>query len=108
MAKAKNRKQAPAITPEARENQLISYAIDMAEEQLINKTAPTQVLTHYLKLATTKTELEKEKLRRENVLLEAKANAIASEKETAELYAQALNAMREYNGEDVEEFDEEL
>ena len=88
----------PALTPEARENQLISLAVDLAEEQLRDKTASSQVITHFLKLGTTKAELEKEKLSKENELLRAKTESIESQKRIEELYAEALNAMRRYNG----------
>ena len=92
------KKMRPALTPEARENQLISLAVDLAEEQLRNKTASSQVITHFLKLGTTKAELEKEKLAKENELLRAKTESIESQKRIEELYAEALNAMRRYNG----------
>lgn len=102
MAKTKTnnspKRMRPALTPEARENQLISLAVDLAEEQLRDKTASSQVITHFLKLGTTKAELEKEKLAKENELLRAKTESIESQKRIEELYAEALNAMRRYNG----------
>lgn len=87
----------PALTPEARENQMISLAVDLAEKQLIEGTASSGVLVHYLKLATVKESLEREKLREENKLLRAKTEALQAEKQNAELYANAINAMKEYN-----------
>ena len=92
------RKAAPAVDPEARENQLMSLAVDQAEEMLLEHRAPTQIVVHYLKLATTKNQLEKEKLRKENILLEAKANAIESAARSEELCSRAIEAMREYSG----------
>ena len=92
------KKMRPALTPEARENQLISLAMDAAEEQIRSGTASSQVITHFLKLATTKAQLEKEKLERENRLLAAKTEAIDSQTETKELYEQALKAIRNYSG----------
>lgn len=92
------RKSRPALTPEARENQLIALAVDVAEEQLRNGTASSQVITHFLKLGTTRAELEKEKLVRENELLRAKAKALDSAEEIKVLYADALKAMRNYAG----------
>lgn len=86
------------MTPEARENQLISLAIDLAEKQLIEGTASSSVITHYLKLASTREQLEKEKLERENELLVAKTQALESAKRIEELYSNALNAMRIYSG----------
>lgn len=88
----------PALTPEARENQLISLAVNLAEKQLVEGTATSQVITHYLKLGSTKERLEKEKLERENELLRAKAEAIQSSQRVEELYLNALNAMRNYSG----------
>ena len=88
----------PALTPEARENQLISLAVDLAERQLLEGTASSQVITHYLKLGSTKERLEKEKLIEENKLLRAKTENLQSMKRVEELYTEALNAMRNYAG----------
>lgn len=92
------KKMRPALTPEARENQLISLAVDLAEEQLRNGTASAQVITHYLKLGATTARLEKEKLENENKLLIAKTQALESAERQEELYANAINAMRNYSG----------
>jgi hypothetical protein len=97
----------PAFTPEARENQLIALATNLAEKQLREGTASSQVITHYLKLATTKEKLEKEKLEAENKLLKAKTESLESSKRIEELYAQAIKAMRTYSGSDTEEEDDE-
>jgi hypothetical protein len=88
----------PALTPEAREQQLISRAVDLAEKQLIEGTASSQVITHYLKLGSTKNQYELEKLKRENELLKAKTESLESAKRVEELYSQALDAMRNYSG----------
>ena len=88
----------PALTPEARENQLVSLAVDLAEKQLIEGTASSQVITHYLKLGSTRERLEKEKLEKENELLRARAEAIQAAKNSEEAYLNALNAMRKYSG----------
>lgn len=99
------KKLRPALTPEARENQLVSLAVDLAERQLLEGTASSQVITHYLKLGTTTARLEKEKLERENELLRAKTKALESAERIEELYANALNAMRNYSGNGGEEDD---
>lgn len=75
---------------------MIALAIDLAERQLAEGTASAQVITHYLKLATTRERLEKEKLARENELLRAKTEAIESGKRVEELYSDALKAMKSY------------
>lgn len=93
-----SRKGRPALTPEARENQMISLAVDLAEQQLRDGTASSQVITHFLKLGSTKAELEKERIKRENKLLEAKAKSIESSDEMKVLYENAIKAMRNYAG----------
>ncbi len=88
----------PALNPESRENQMISLAVDLAEKQLLEGTASSQVITHYLKLGSTKAELEKEKLRQENELLRAKTESLQSMQRIEELYSNALEAMKNYGG----------
>ena len=97
----------PALSPEARENQLIAYAVDLAEKQLREGTASSQVITHYLKLGSSKERLEREKLERENELLRAKAENLQSAQRSEEIYMKALQAMRSYSGQaDDEEEDD--
>ena len=97
-AESSGRMQAPALTSEARENRLIALAVDLAERQLAEGTASAQVITHYLKLGSSRERLEKEKIERENELLRAKREALESAKRVEELYANALEAMRSYSG----------
>lgn len=87
-----------ATTPEERENQLINLAVDLAEEQIRSGSASAQVITHFLKLATYREQLEREKLRNENELLRARVESLASSARTEELYSEAIEAMRKYNG----------
>ena len=93
----------PALTPEARENQMISLAMDLVEKRIRKGTASSAETTHFLKLATSKTMLEKQKLEEENKLLQAKTEAINAKKDNEELYREVLKAMREYSGEDDDE-----
>lgn len=99
------RAKRPAINPETRENQLISLAVDLAEKQLREGTASSQVITHYLKLGSTIAKLEKERLEEENKLLRAKTEALESQKEVKELYKDALAAMKRYSGNTEDEED---
>ena len=92
------RKRRPALTPEARENQMIALAVDLAEKQLMEGTASSQVITHFLKLGSSKAELEREKLAMENELIRAKTESIQSQKKMEEVYLNALNAMKRYSG----------
>jgi len=93
------------LTPEARENQLIAEAIDLAEKQILEGTASAQVITHYLKLGSSKARLENEKLKTENRLLEAKIQAYESQKDMTKIYQDAIDAMRRYSGQDYEVYD---
>ncbi|MBR2248055.1 MAG: hypothetical protein IJ880_13720 [Bacilli bacterium] len=91
------------MTPEAREQQLVSLAIDLAEKQLREGTASSQVITHYLKLGSSKEKLEKEILQEQKKLVVAKTSAIESQERIDELYAEAIKAMRTYNGQSEDE-----
>ena len=104
--KATRTRQPPATTPEAREQQLISAAVSLAEQQLIDGTASAQVITHYLKLGSTREKLEQLRLENETKLLEARVEALASAQRVEELYAEAISAMRRYSGQDLDEDDE--
>lgn len=105
----KPKKMRPATTPEARENQLIALAVDLAEKQLIEGTASSQVITHYLKLGSTKEKIEREILEKQKELIEAKTENLQSAKRIEELYTNAINAMKNYSGqgEEPEEEDDE-
>lgn len=108
MAAAKDRRKPnrPAQTVEGRENQLIAKAMDLAEKQIDQGTASAQVISHYLKLGSTRERIEQERLHRENIVLSAKAEAIAAQKRVEELYAEALTAMRQYTGQDGESYED--
>lgn len=94
------KRRRPASTPEARENQLIALAADLAERQMRDGTASSQIITHYLKLGSTREQLEQERLRMENELAQAKIEAMASAVRIEELYSKAISAMRNYAGEE--------
>lgn len=97
----------PAITPEARENQLISLAVDLAEKQLLEGTASSQVITHYLKLGSTKEKIEKEILEKQKDLISAKTEALKEAKDMKKLYVEAIKAMRSYSGHNLSDEDDD-
>jgi hypothetical protein len=88
------------LTPEGRENQMISLAMDLVERRLREGTASSQETTHFLKLASARERerLERDKLNEEITLLKAKTESIESAKRVEELYSEVLNAIKEYNG----------
>lgn len=92
------RRMRPALTPEARELQMVSLAVDLAEQQLRDSTASSQVITHFLKLGSSKEKLERERLEEENKLLRAKTEALKSQERIEELYGNAIKAMQRYSG----------
>lgn len=87
-----------AMTPEARENQLIDLAVDLAEKQLAEGTASPMVIAHYIKMGSMKEQLEREKLRRENEHLRAKTESLQSARHLEEIYKEAIEAFRGYGG----------
>ena len=88
-----NKKIRPALTPEAREKQMIALAMDRAEQQLLDGTASSQVITHFLKLGS-----ERERLEEENQLLRAKTKALEDSADMKEMYERAIKVMRDYAG----------
>lgn len=93
-----NSRGRPATSPEQREDELINLAVDLAERQLRDGTASTQVIVHYLKLGSTRGMLEQEMLQHQTKLVQAKTESLQSSKRIEELYTNALEAMRIYGG----------
>lgn len=101
------KKQAPAKTLEGREKQLISLAYDCAEKAMRDGTASSQLISHFLKMGSTRERREQERLEGENKLLRAKTEALENSKNVEELYKKAIDAMRLYSGQKEEEYDED-
>ena len=106
MSQSDNIHSRPFLTPEAQESKLVSLAYSLAEKRLMDGTATSQEVTHFLKLGSKKESLERIKLENENILLQAKTKKIESEQRTEEMYANAIKAMRKYTG-NVSDEDEE-
>lgn len=102
------RNMRPALTEEADEQQMISLATDLAKSQMLDGTASSQVITHYLNLGSSKKKLESEIMELQKDLLKAKTEALKSAKKIEVLYTEAIKAMRVYSGNsDGEENDED-
>ena len=99
-------KRPPATTPQARENQMVALAVGLAEKQILEGTASSQVITHFLKLGSMREQLEKEKITHENNLLKAKSEAMATNARVEEMYSKALTAMSSYQGRDDAEYED--
>lgn len=100
----KERKK-PARTPKQRENQIINLVMDVVEQKIIDGTASSQILCHFLKLATEKERLENDKLRGELELAKARVRQIDMQEDLKSLYEGAVSAMRGYRS--TNENDEE-
>lgn len=112
MARAKNTSSEtirvkPAMTEEAREQQMVALAIDLAEQQLLNGTASSQVITHYLKIGSSKERLERAIREKEKELIEAKTENLRSAQRVEELYANAIKAIGIYAGRDDDDEESE-
>lgn len=106
MAEKESKKVQPkARDPEDRELQCVALAVDLAEQQLRAGTASSQVITHYLKLGSSRAQLERDKLKEEVAQLKAKTEALQAAKASEELYAKAIKAMSHYAGLDSDEDD---
>jgi hypothetical protein len=102
-------KMRPALTPEARENQMIALAMDLAEQKLRDGTASSQLIVELVKRGSTKARLEKEILAEQKELISEKTRSLKSAEHVEELYTNALNAFRGYSGQgsdDDEEYEE--
>lgn len=101
------RRRPSAKTVERREAQLVSMAMDLAEEQMLDGSASAQVITHYLKLGSMRERLERDRLRSENQLLKARVDQLAASARLEEVYAEAIKAMRSYQGQEPEDDDDD-
>lgn len=88
----------PALSPKAREQQLAAYAYDLAEQQLRDGTASSQVITHFLKVGSEEQKRRVEKLEEENKLLRAKTESLEAAKHMDEMFDKAIAAMKRYSG----------
>lgn len=79
---------------------MIALAIDAAEQRIRQGVASDGLLIHYLKLGTEKERLEREKLQAETEMQRAKAEALRDTKNLNALFEDAMNAMRQYSGQD--------
>lgn len=91
----------PAITPEERENELAAAAYDLAEEQIRQGTASSQVITHFLRMGSSRERMEQERMSHEMELMQVKREQLEGQKRIEELYLSALDAMRAYSGSDL-------
>ena len=103
---SKKRRQAPGVTIQSRENQIIRLAYDLVEDRIRKGTATSQEVTQFIKMGSSIAQLEKLKLENENILLKAKADNLASQKKMEELFKDAIEAMGVYQGKKPEPADE--
>lgn len=88
----------PALTPEAREQQMISLAYDLVEQRLRDGTASSQETTHFLKASAEKTRYQTELLKAQAELAAAKKEDLESNRRSEAMYEEVLKALRNYSG----------
>ena len=93
-----SRNSPPATTPEGREKQLISLAMDLAEKRMRAGTASAQEVTHFLKLGSVNANYELEILKQQKELMTAKTDQIRQTQKVDELYTKAIAAFTKYSG----------
>lgn len=103
---ASSSKQPPATTPQGRENQLANLALDLAERQLREGTASSQVITHFLKTVTMRDELEKKKIEAEILEKQTKINQTNSQGTSEDLHKRVLRALSDYQGREDDDADD--
>ena len=95
---ANERSIRPALSPEARDKQLISLAYDLVEQRMLDGTATSQETTHFLKMGSQRYQVELEKLKLEKELVVAKTEAYRSAEDMQNMYTEVIEAMRKYSG----------
>lgn len=86
----------PATTPQGRENQIISAAYDLAEQRILNGTASSQEIVHFLRMGSEKEKLERAKLVEENKLLKARTKSLEASTNIEQLLKEGLMALSGY------------
>ena len=97
----------PATTAEGREQQLGSYAYDLAEKRLIEGTASASEVIYFLKANSIRERKELARLENDNLLTQAKIAQAGQADRMEGLMRDAMKAFTEYKGGDVEEEDDE-
>lgn len=97
---SEKKKLPPVSSIEAREQQLVSAAMDLVEKRLLDGSATSQETVHFLKIGSTKEKIEKSILEKQKILIEAKTEALQSAKRVEELYENAMLALKTYSGKD--------
>lgn len=92
------RNSRPSLTPEAREQKMISLALDLVEQRLRDGTASSQETTHFLKRASIKEQIELERLKAETEMIIAKKESLQSQQRSEEMFREAIDAFRRYSG----------
>lgn len=104
----RERRSAPALSSEAREQELINDALNLAAKQMREGTASSQVITHFLKLGTERERTERELLKLNKELVKAKTEALEASRRNQEMFENAIRAMGVYNGdEEDDEYDDD-
>lgn len=92
-----------AMTEEGREKELINLAYERVADRIRNDKATSAELVHFLRLGSSKEEMEKELLKTKTELSQARADAIKYERERELAYDKVLDAIKSYGSRGVRE-----
>ncbi len=98
----------PPDTVEEAEKLCIGMAYDLVMQRLRDGTATSQETTHFLKLASTREKNENELARARIEKEKAQAEAIKQAEHNSSMYEEALNAFKQYSGQDNEDGNQNL
>jgi uncharacterized protein involved in exopolysaccharide biosynthesis len=93
---SKSKSSTPPLTPEAHQNKLVSLALEQAEKELREGTASSQIITHFLKIATTRDQIELEKIQLEKELLSERIRSEQSHQNLETMFANVISALKSY------------
>lgn len=88
----------PVHSVEARESQLVSLAMDLAERRLREGTASSAEVVEIMRWGSKRSKLEQELNETKIELMKAKKEALESTKRIEELFDEAMHQFRRYNG----------
>ncbi len=96
-------KHTKPLNADKEERLLIGLAMNLAKKQLMDGTASSQVISHFLDLAKEERRRSLEKLKAETDLIRAKQEQIDSSKNIEKLYENAMLAMKSYSSTALED-----
>ena len=87
-----------ASTMEGMENECIALSYELAKKRLVEGTATSAEIVHFLKLGSMKEQLDEELIRKDMALKDAKIESLQTNKQIEEMFSEAMRYMSRYQG----------